>query len=673
MCGIAGILSFNGEAPPVQKLSTMGRTLAHRGPDGAGLEILGPCGLAHRRLSIIDLSATGHQPMSTRDRGLWLTYNGEVYNYLELKEELQKLGSVFASTSDSEVILEAYRAWGLGAFERFNGMWALAIWDVAQQTLILSRDRLGVKPLYFRKSDHRLIFASEIKALLAAEPELVELDEATMAEFVEYPVVGSGTHTYFKGVERFEPGTWMRAQRGGAVDQRRYWTFRPPPQPIEVSEQEAASKVRDLLADSVRLRFRSDVPVGTCLSGGLDSSSIVALAKLRLGKAPESFSVVYDQPGFEEGRFIDVMVERMGLVAHRTHPDASDLPEVMERSGYFQEEPTAGPGIYSQWHVMQLAHGRVKVLLDGQGSDEIFGGYFPYFDAYVDALKRRAKHLDLEAIRELSTVGPKIKELTGKNSVHIALDPRTKLERLETKLRRRAAYGRNIARASLRGWLGGSPFLTSLLRPDPPQNAAAYSFVNARIRPGFVERRKVPRLTGDPLTDLLWDQTTRTSIPGLLHYEDRNSMAFSIEARVPFLDYRLVEYAFQLPHRSKLGQGRTKAVLRDAMDGILPEPIRQRKDKKGYPTPFSLWLRQPRHHEWALDLLLSPRVRQRGLWNPKRAQSLWDDHLADRADNSWPLWQIMSSELFLRRFVDGPFRPEPPPKHAVAHSEHSRV
>jgi asparagine synthase (glutamine-hydrolysing) len=669
MCGIAGLLSLNGARPDWTRLAAMNDALSHRGPDGDGIEVLGPCGLAHRRLSIIDLSAAGKQPMSTIDGKLWLTYNGEVYNYLELRGELEQKGAEFRSHTDSEVILWAYRVWGLDCFARFNGMWGLGIWDVESQRLVLSRDRMGVKPLYFHKNADRVLFASEVKALLAAEPDLAQVDLASLAEFIERPVVGVGAPTYFLGIERFEPGTVMTIDVKGQLNSRRYWTFLPPEEALDLSLKGAADKVGELLTDSVRLRFRSDVPVGTCLSGGLDSSSIVAIAGKKLGKAPESFSAIYDDPGFEEGEFVRIMVRELGLTGHEISPDASDLPEVMERSTYYQEEPTAGPGLYSQWHVMRVASTRVKVLLDGQGGDELFAGYHPYFDTYVESLLNRARTLDVAAISELLKAGPEIAALTGKDPL------KGRFEKVAKAYLRRA---RDFGLRGVRSQLKNVPALHDLLRTlrrhyaqdKRPSSPRALSLLSDHIRPGLEERSRPKKVTSDPLTNLLWDHTTRSSIPGLLHYEDRNSMAFSIEARVPFLDYRLVELAFQLPMHAKIQGSRTKVVLRESMKDVLPEAIRERKDKKGYPTPFTLWLKRTSHHDWARDLLFSERVRQRGFVDVRHVEQLWTQHLAGAADYSWRLWQLITLELFCRRYFDGRFAAETRSPKASTSSSH---
>jgi asparagine synthase (glutamine-hydrolysing) len=651
-------LSLRGERPSREDLITMSRALAHRGPDGWGVEELGACGLAHRRLSIIDLSPLGRQPMSDREGRFTITYNGEVYNYVELRRELEAQGVRFRSETDTEVILAAFHAYGLEAFARMNGMWGLAIWDALEKRLILSRDRMGVKPLYLYRSPERILFASEVKAMLAIEPSLGRVDRMSLARFLEWGVVGYGKDTIFERVERLDPGTAAIIDATGAIQTHRYWSFRPPEMPERVSVTEGAERVRELLTDSVRLRFRSDVPVGTCLSGGLDSSSIVALSKLRVGKAPQTFSVLYDDPEFSETSFVRTMSQRLELEANETAPDGSDLPDVFERCAYFQEEPSGGPGLYSQWHVMKLAAPKVKVLLDGQGGDELFGGYFGYFVPYVKSLLARAAQGDVAIIPEIIRADLEIHDLTGDHVLPDLFKHRLRMIRAQA-LRKLRARVRDTplgeAARTLRGLLQDSKGGRWMDR------GGVASGDLSRLVESERKTWAPPTVTGDGLRDLLWDQLVRSSIPALLHYEDRNSMAFSIEARVPFLDYRLVELAFSLPVECLIQGARTKVVLREAMSGILPESIRERRDKKGYPTPFSIWLRNPVHSDWIRDLLFSRRVRERGWIRTEVASTLLSRHNERKADHSWHIWKLMALELFARRFIDGPFVLDRPP------------
>jgi asparagine synthase (glutamine-hydrolysing) len=650
MCGIGGVLYFDGERPSFDILVRMTSALAHRGPDGLGHEILGSCGLAHRRLSIIDLSDAGHQPMSTSDGELWIAYNGEIYNYVELREELEALGHRFRSHTDTEVVLCAYRQWREGAFSRFNGMWALAIWDRSAQRLLLSRDRFGVKPLYLHRSAKRMLFASEVKGLLSAEPHLSEPDDETITRHLMLASLCYSGRSFFRGIFALPPGTNLIVEKDGRTREERFWSFSPI-ETKEVGMREGADRVRELLVDSIRLRFRSDVRVGTCLSGGIDSSAIVAIANQKLGLTPESFSVTYSDPKYDETEFIRIMVKEFGLPGHEIAPDGTDLPEVLERATYFQDGPTSGAGLYSQWHVMKRAAGRVKVLLDGQGGDELFAGYFHDFLPYIESLIARVKQGDLRALSTLVQVYRDVEPLTGANPVQQLIRQRW------TRSRPRRLAVRYAMKYGLR-------------RSPVPAPRVMAPELDRYYHPEDREWQSRQNWSGDPLTDTLWQQMVRTSLPGLLHFEDRNSMAFSIEARVPFLDYRLVEYAFGLPFHLKMRASETKAVLRAAMLGILPEPIRARRDKKGYPTPFSTWVKDL-HSDWLRDLILSDRALQRGYTLRAGVENLLDQHLNGLADHGSMLWRLATLELYCRRFIDQPFaidRPadEPAPRASLA-------
>lgn len=630
MCGIAGILRFDGAPPDRAALTRMGEAIVHRGPDDAGLELLGPLGLVHRRLSIIDLSPLGRQPMSYRGR-YWLSYNGEIYNYLELRRDLEALGHAFRSRTDSEVLLAAYAQWGEDAFVRMNGMWAVALWDAEERKLVLSRDRLGVKPLVYARGPQRILFGSEAKALLAAEPGLAELDLDTVAQFLERPGHVFQRSTFYQRMERLEPATTLVVYDNGRSTVQRYWRYLPAARPAPISLDAAAERVRETLADAVKLRFRSDVPVGTCLSGGLDSSSIVALAKSQLGQAPRTYSVVYDDPELAEGNYVDLMIQSLGLEGRVTRPDGGDLAEVMIEATYYQDQPTAAPGIYSQWQVMRLAAPEVRVLLDGQGGDELFAGYYSFYLEHARGLLDRGLRGQLGAFAALLKSQKPMKEASG-------LDPLGHLARSAwNKLDRRA-------RGS-----GQAPRPMTLASEELAR-------LGDRERDNWV----TPKLHADALTNAQWDMLVRTTVPGLLHYEDADSMAFSIEARVPFLDYRLVELAFDLPAEVKIDGAVTKQVLRRAMDGILPEPVRQRSDKKGFPTPFSRWIRTEPHRGFIEELLRGSRSKARGLTTGAKVEALLAEHLQDRADHGAKLWQLATLELFCRRFLDQPFRAEPP-------------
>ena len=421
MCGIGGIFRLDGRAPDRADLERMARALVHRGPDDSGAAILGPCGLVHRRLSILDVSSAGRQPMSDASGRYWITYNGEIYNYLELRTELVKAGYTFRTATDTEVLLAAFHAWGDDAFARMNGMWALAIWDTHEKRLILSRDRLGVKPLLLSRKGDRIAFASEAKALLVVDPALARLDLHSVARFLEGRHDVLGDSTFFEGIERLPPATVLTLYGNGRSRSEKYWRYSPPRKPIVISTEDAASETRALLSDAVKLRFRSDVPVGTCLSGGLDSSSIVSLAVKDLKQHPRAFSVLYRDQAYAEGNYVDEVVKDLHIDCARTWPDGSDLPEVLERATYHQEQPTSATGMYSQWHVMKLAAPHVRVLLDGQGGDELFAGYFGYYLDRMRSLLQQGRLFEAARAR-----GP-MKKLVG-------YDPLLKIARKRTNL-----------------------------------------------------------------------------------------------------------------------------------------------------------------------------------------------------------------------------------------------
>jgi asparagine synthase (glutamine-hydrolysing) len=525
MCGIAGIWQRNGAPVDRARLARMADTIAHRGPDDGGFHFDDDAGigLAHRRLSILDLTAAGHQPMVLQDR-YWLTYNGEVYNYQALRRDLEALGHVFQTQTDSEVILHSYAEWGPDAVRKWNGMWALAIWDSQERTLFVSRDRLGVKPLYIAHVGETLAFASEIKALLALPGLLKQPYEPAIQDFLVQDLQDHGETTFFEGVTQVPPAHWMLFHANRGPERQRYWSI-DPRRKLDLNVDEAAEYFKDLLSDAVRLRLISDVPVGTCLSGGLDSSAIVCAMTQYLGQGKvETFSARFREPQWDEGPHMQVVLDATGAIAHPVYPDPEDFIDDLDRLLWYQDEPFGSMSLFAQWSVMRAAkQAGVTVLLDGQGSDEMFAGY-GFWGAYWADLLAHGRWGELWA------------------SWH--------------------------ARTAVDG------------RPMPQQWRSTLGGFRQHGTSGF------GRLNG-----ILHDYLTRRRLPALLHWEDRNSMAFSREARVPFLDYRLVEFAFALSDECKLHDGWDKALLRKS--GILPEPIARRKDKMGFVTPQEGWMTGP--------------------------------------------------------------------------------
>ena len=619
MCGIAGILRFNGQPAESREAELLARVLSHRGPDGQGIHLDGPLALAHRRLSIIDLSWRANQPISNEDGTVWVIHNGEIYNFLELRPELEAKGHVFRSAGDSEVILHAYEDEGEDCVRRFNGMWAFALWDARRRKLLLSRDRLGEKPLYYVIDSGGVLFASEAKALLALRPELAEPSLPEIAQFLAAGLTDTDGATMFRRVRQLLPGHHLVANADGRHEVKRYWAAPDPSEVETISMERAARRLRELLEDSVRLRLRSDVPVGTCLSGGLDSSSLVAVESGQLGSAPiHTFSSVFQEREYSEGHYVDAVNSAFTTVPHRVTP-SPDFSTSLPRILWHQEVPIPGPGIYPQWCVMGLAEGKVKVLLDGQGADELLGGYFYFYPDHFADLLRSSRYP------------------SGLWQLAMAL----------ARVCRRSSPGQaaRLLKAGLRR-LRGHPFEagfkggwhTSYLTPEAVREVNVHLGPAANPGAGYTATS-------------LHREVVQTSLPILLHYEDRSAMAHGIETRVPYLDHRLVEFCMRLPGTLRIHAGVTKAPLRRAMNPALPPAVARRIDKLGYPEPLANWLRQKAHGE-VDEILLSQRTRARGILSTGAVEQDLREHRGGR-NRVIPLYRALTLELWFRIFVDG--------------------
>jgi asparagine synthase (glutamine-hydrolysing) len=555
-------------------------------------------GLAHRRLSILDLSPRGHQPMADAAQRHWIVYNGEVYNYRELRDSLRTTGYCFESNTDTEVILAAYDAWGIGCLDRFNGMFAFALWDEPARRLYLARDRYGVKPLYYFTGDGVFAFASEIKALLALDLVPCEPNPAIVYDFLSLKLADHTSETFYHGIHAVPAAHYLLFEPGRSPRLQRWWdvTVNPEIRAGQQEAQRAASDFREILTDSVRLRLRSDVPLGTCLSGGLDSSSIVMLVseimqrecgvdRAALGDRQRTFSACYEDLRFDERRFGDEIVRRSGAANHQVFPDGDQLWRDLDRLLWYMDEPFHSTSQYSQWNVFRLVREQgVTVTLDGQGADELLAGYPGYYGSYFSTLLRQ---------RELSLLS---KEL-----------------RAALAMRGR---GRGIGGLALRLAYGAFPASTAavgrelaqaILAPLLPEGRA-WSWIRPEWHQRFGERRRQwlvqQHASYSRFGQRLYDDVFRFSLPSLLRYEDRNSMAFSIESRTPLLDYRLGELVFGLPASLKLRGGWTKWLLRQAMDQTLPPSVQWRTDKMGFVTPEGHWIRQAADR--IRDLLAGP-------------------------------------------------------------------
>ena len=608
----------------------MADVLYHRGPDDGDFFSDGPVALAHRRLSIIDLSDAGRQPMSSADGMLVIVYNGEVYNYLELREELRCAGHRFRTETDTEVVLAAYRHWGADCISRFNGMWAFALYDRARRELFLSRDRFGIKPLYYFSDHQRFAFSSEIKGLLAAFPELRRANLAMVHHFLPSGALDDGPETFFAGIHALEPAhnALFRLADGG-FQRWRYWDLDVAAFRAQWGGGDPVETLRGLLTSAVALHMRSDVPVGTCLSGGIDSSALVCLMARQRPDPPHAFSGLYRDPDCNEERWVAAVLAHTGAHGAAVRPEPEgDLVDDLDRITWHQDEPTAGPGLYTQYHVMRRASQDVKVILDGQGGDELFAGYLPYL---------------VTRIRDLLAMPDRISRLKGyqlaaQTAWHCGpngLGGAVRLP-LHQALRKSLALLRRRMPAALAA-PGEPPFF--------------HPGLTARVAGQEIERAR-PRRFEDGLSDTLYWHLVQQSIPALLHYEDRNSMAFSIEARVPYLDYRIVEFALALDPGYKIRHSWTKWVLRQAVAPVMPDSVTWRRSKLGYPTPFARWLRQEPYRRQFRELVLSRSLLERELMTEESIRFYWDQHQSGAADRSWLLYRLSTLELWFRQYID---------------------
>ena len=650
MCGIAGIFDSLGRAD-LGRLKRMSELMRHRGPDDEGLVLIdartgdwrthgGPdtpadayrselpwapgrssggtrdaswhLALLHRRLAIVDLSPGGHQPMSAAYGHLWLTYNGEIYNFIELRDELRALGHEFSTTSDSEVILAAYRQWGEGCLAHFNGMFALAIWDRERSALFCARDRLGVKPFYYQYDGVRFAFASEPKALVLTQAQRITPRLGAVRDLLALDWVDHGASTFFEGLMQLPPAHSMTVTEG-SVSIRRWWSLDERAF-ASGTAADHAKQYAELFTDSVRLRLRADVEVGSCLSGGLDSSAVVTTAGRLENRGLHAFSCAYDEgPAFDERPHIRAAVESSGAKSHLTIPDGADFWEVFDSLATVQDEPTAGPGVYSQWKVMQLAHETgLKVLLDGQGGDETLAGYFRYLPS---------------RLRDLASAG----DLTG-------------FAKLWGPVSDRLGFSTALLH-TFEPWLPGA-FVGELRSRFGQGKDRALSPMLRAVESGAPAWPRSSR--SDVWRHLAFDTLVR-QLPSLLRYEDRNSMAFSIETRLPFLDYRLVEFAFSLPDTDKLDGVTTKAVLRRALGDRVPPGVLARKDKMGFETPTDLWLRG-RWPAEARARLARPGPFQDWV-DGDFVRAELDEYLAGRRHIGLQVWRWLSLEAWSQQFL----------------------
>lgn len=643
MCGICGLVWRDPSRPAgVDLVETMNAALFHRGPDDGGVHVHGHVTLGHRRLSIIDLSEGGHQPMLSRDGELALVFNGEIYNYIELRDELRGFGRRFQTNSDTEVLLQAFEQWGPDCVSKLNGMWAFVVHDKRTGRIFASRDRFGVKPFHYVFDAERFAFASEAKALLAAFPDLRRADDAMLAHFLPSGAVDDGPETFFKGVLQLEPGRNLFLDLAtGQMRIERYWQVEPELFAERWVCGDPVEAMRELLESAIDVHMRADVPVGTCLSGGIDSSALVCLMSERHPEAIRTFSGLYKGKEYDEEEFVQAVRAHSGCVGHdiRRTPNG-DLLDDLATITWHQDMPTAGPGLYTQFNVMECASHHVKVILDGQGADELFGGYLPYYALRANDLIKQGREAEALLLAGQVAWHHGTAWIGGVQGSSV-LD-----------------FGRRTA-GKVRGLL-------------PKAQPASTSSEPPFFHPSLMERvgdqlivRETETHYSDSLSNTLANHLLTQSIPALLHYEDRNSMAFSIEARVPFLDYRIVEFALGLDAQWKIRDSWTKWVLRKAAEPALPSKVAWRRSKMGYPTPAARWISSGPDKEAAYDLLFSDRFLDRGVVSRESVQYYWDQHQSGAVDRSWLLYRYITLEqwyrIYIDRFEPRPARPVPQP------------
>jgi asparagine synthase (glutamine-hydrolysing) len=644
MCGIGGIILASPGLIKRERVQRLLDHLEHRGPDDSGVlcyrngqislqrvidrDFIGDAVLVHRRLSILDLSAAGRQPMGTRDGRYHIVFNGEIYNYLEIRNELEQRGHTFRSRSDTEVLLAAYANWGEKALTRLIGMFALAVLDIRDRTLFLARDFFGIKPLYYTQCGDGFGFASEIKAMLQLPGVSRRVHPQRFYDYLRFGITDHAEETLFLDIHQVPAGHYLKISLDSSHAARpvRYWSL-DLSKKSDLSFDEAAYRVRDLFLESVRLHLRSDVPVGAALSGGVDSSSIVmAMRHLEPTLNIHVFSYVADDLTLSEERWVDIIGQSANATVHKVRPDVNELVSDLDDLVELQEEAFASTSIYAQKRIFQQARkAGIKVMLDGQGADEMLGGYHYFVAARLGSLLRAGRWSDASQL---------LLKASGTPGLSIA-------------------------------WLG-------LRTADVLMPSCLQAFLRALVKREFNPRwmnmrwfdqhdvkQGIPSLTngnaaaGDPkdlLTLSLYDSLMHSSLPHLLRYEDRNSMSFSIESRVPFLTPTLVQFLLALPEEYIVASdGTTKAVFRKAMRGIVPDAILDRRDKIGFETPEKQWLFGER--AWVEGVLTSEAAMQVQALDWNVVQREWQSILRGRQRFDSRVWRWLNTVLWAQKFA----------------------
>lgn len=622
MCGIAGIVN-TAITPTIAEIGAMIADIAYRGPDGADQICLDPDGVAlgHRRLSILDLSEAGKQPMTTKNGRLWVVYNGEIYNYLEIRKDLELLGCTFYSSSDTEVLLQAYEQWGPACLQRFMGMYAFAIWDREKRELFAARDRLGIKPFYYQETVQGILFASEIKSILALQTRPRAIDLSLIDAYMDFGYV-PGEETLHKGIKRLLPGH-MLIWRDNRTTLTPYWNLSFGEQ-CDEGITACAEKLKRFLQDSIALHLRSDVPLGVFLSGGLDSSAVVSLLSPGASCGLKTFSVAYDfGPSYDETRYAREVARAFSTDHYEIRISPKQFLDFIPNYIWHMDEPVTEAAAISLYYVSKLAREHVVVCLSGEGSDELFAGYDFY--NYNLAIEKARRLFGSKIFQQLAGLIRKL-ERFSKIRKYLELASYS----LEERYRGISTYERS-----------------KKLRLYSDGYAKYVAEGNACLRM-FIEKLFNYSRNWDILSRMLYFDIKTWLVDDLLIKADRMSMATSIELRVPFLDHRLVEYAATLPSRYKIHGLQTKFILKHILQGRLPQNIIKRR-KMGFPTPLEIMFRGELF-DYAYDVLLSTQAIGRGYFDRSMIEHLLFDHRTGKANNHRAIWQLVVLEEWHRKF-----------------------
>lgn len=625
MCGICGIYNLNGRSIDQSLLKKMNNTLVHRGPDDEGYHVEANIGLGHRRLSIIDLN-TGHQPIYNEDKTKVIVFNGEVYNFLELKHLLESKGHQFQTKTDTEAILHAYEEWGHECVKRLRGMFSFAIWDEKERMLFLARDRLGIKPLYYYCDEHRIIFASELKAILEDRTVSKDLDLEALSDYLSFGYVPC-PKTIFKSIRKLPPGHVL-IQSAAGTEIKQYWDLEFQPN-VHTSTDEFCDQIMETLEESIRLRLISDVPLGAFLSGGIDSSVVVAIMSRLIRKPVVTNSIGFTKREYNELDYAQATSKLFGT-DHHEYVVAPDAVEVVNKLSWYYDEPFADSSSIPTYYVSKMTRKNVTVALSGDGGDENFAGYRRY---YFDRLENSMRALLPASFRQhfigsLARIYPKADWL-----------PQT--FRAKTLLT-------NIAHDSVYGYFNSmSYFLPEMkgraLSPEVKRNLRGYNSID-------VFRRHYENAdTGDALSRTQYVDFKTYLVDDILTKVDRASMANSLEVRVPILDHKFVELVAQIPSYLKLNGKTSKYIFKKAVGRLLPDEILNRK-KMGFGIPVGEWLKKelkPLVH----DTILSKTFEERALFDTRYVHWLWKQHTSGMRDCTQPLWALLSFELWAKKFL----------------------